>query len=304
MSENSDIQVIKKVEVQVRGKNAMIYLKRQMLDSIFKISMPERRVLWYLLKGYKHNDLSTIQLDATINHREYAALFEITNNQASIEIRKACDAFPDNVIFIPKPEWLGNIISDLDEQILSREELEALSPFAKVNFAETSAFGIRKGESEIIFTRTFLSLLLPVKGDYFTQYRLLAINKAVNSTFVDFYEILRTFLNLGEYDITPNRLINKLLLPATYSSFTQLRRGFLVPAIKKINKITDLIVEVKEFREEREGVKPKNLKVIKLKFKIRLKTEVELTAAGIPLVVLEDAKKVKINQKKLMQSIS
>lgn len=258
---------------RVKHSNSIIYLKNKFLDSICKLSMPERRVLWYYLRTYKYNDLSTVTIDVIVNHGEYAKLFSLSNAQAAHEIRKACDVLPDNCIYQARPEWKDNILDSLEDKILSAEELKSLAPFQKRNIVDTCSFGIRRGESEIIFTTGFLKLLLPVQNDIFTQYRLLQLKGISHSSYVDLYEELKRWIITGSYRTTPIKLINKFGLPETYSSFPQMRRGYLTPALKAINAKTDLNVECVEKRIDPN--KPKS-KVIGLKFKMSRKDNAQL----------------------------
>ena len=81
--------------------------------------MPERRVLWYFLRTYKFNDLSTVCVDVIVKHNEYAKLFNMKTQQASLEIASACASLTHNSLYIPRPEWKGNVLDCLEEKILT-----------------------------------------------------------------------------------------------------------------------------------------------------------------------------------------
>lgn len=254
---------------QIKHANSIIYISNNFLDSIHKFTMPERRVLWYFMRRYKLNDLSTVSVDASIKHGEYAKLFNMSVQQASREISRACKSFTSNVIYRPRPEWKENMQDCFDEKILTTEEIADLLPYETGNIIDTCRFGVRRNESEIIFTNSFLKLILPVSKDIFTQYRLLQAKGLTNALHVALYEEFRRWVTAGKYVVTPTRLINKLQLPSTYSAFTQMRRGFLEPAIKSINKKTDLDVTVEEIRSSEKS----NGKVTNLIFTIKRKPE-------------------------------
>jgi hypothetical protein len=254
----------------VKHLNSIIYISNNFLDSIHKFSMPERRVLWYLLRSYKFNDLSTVTMDLTINHGEYGKLFNISTSQASHELFTACHSFTDNSLYMPRPDWIGNVLDCLDDQILTSQEVSELAPFKTCNIVEACDFGIRKNESDILFTRSFMKIILPIKDDIFTQYRLLQAKGLTNALHVALYEEFRRWITKGVYNSTPTRLINKLQLPATYSSFSQMRRGFLEPALKLINERTDLQIKCVEERLEPDSPRSK---VIGLAFNISKKEE-------------------------------
>ena len=147
--------------------------------------------------------------------------------------------------------------------------MNKLAPFQSGNIVDTCSFGIRRNESEIIFTNGFLKLTLPVKDDIFTQYRLLQAKTIPNSLHVALYEEFRRWVKAGTYIATPTKLINKLQLPHTYSAYSQMRRGFLEPAIKSINEKTDLDIKL---REDRLTDNPKS-KVVNLVFDIKKKAQ-------------------------------
>ncbi|SKA52779.1 RepB family plasmid replication initiator protein [Photobacterium toruni] len=259
-------------------KNSIIYVSNKLLDAIFKMSLSEKRVMWYVLKDYKFNDLSTVSLDGTIKHNVYAKLYNISIQQASKEVRQACLSLPDNSFFVPRPEWDGNILEELDQQIYTKSELNELKAFSKGNVVDVCDYGCRKGESDVYFTRSFLLHAIPVKN-YFTQYRLYEADSLTNANHIALYEELQRWIDTKEgegiYITTPIRLINKLQLPKTYESYPQMRRGFITPAMSNINENTDLNVNVEEVRAD---PKNKRSKVIKLYFHYSKKKKSELVA--------------------------
>lgn len=262
--------VLDKKFVAVKHANSIIYISNNFLDSIHKFSMAERRVLWYFLRTYKFNDLSSISVDVVIKHNEYASLFNIHTQQAGFEIAAACKSLTNNSWYIPRPEWKGNILDCLENKILSKEEMTNLEAFESGNIVDRCKFGVRNNESEVYFTNGFLELILPIKNDIFTQYRLLQAKQITNASHIALYEEFRRWVKAGSYIVTPTKLINKLQLPHTYSAYSQMRRGFLTPAISAINGKTDLDIELKE---ERLNPDNKLSKVVTLIFKINKKAE-------------------------------
>lgn len=258
-NEDASEEVVLKPVLPERNQS-MIYVSNQLLDSIIKMTLSEKRVMWYVLRRYKLSDYKTIPLDFTIKHSKYAEIFNLSKQQAVNEIRKACDTIVDNNYYVPRPEWDGNVLSELDNDIYTKDELKTLKAFTKGNIAERCDFGIRRGESQVIFTRSFLEHAIPIKK-YFTQYRLYEADCLNNANHIALFEELQRYFcqktNTGLYETNPTRLINKLLLPKTYSKFTQMRRGFLIPAIAAINEKTPLTVSMKEIREEESNPKSK-----------------------------------------------
>jgi len=264
MINNSKEKIEKSV---IKNSNSIIYISNNFIDSVHKFSMSEQRILWYFLRFYKFNKLSTVSLDMVIKHNEYAILFNMSTQQAAGEIASACLSLTKNMLYIPRPEWENNVIDCLEEKILTRDELDKLLSFQASNIVDTCKFGIRRNESEIMFTSGFLKLILPLKNDIFTQYRLLQAKSIPNALHVALYEEFRRWVKAGFYKITPIRLINKLQLPHTYELYSQMRRGFIEPAIKSINNKTDLNIKLKEQR-----INPENphSKVINLIFSIEV----------------------------------
>ncbi|WP_413694454.1 RepB family plasmid replication initiator protein [Psychromonas sp. KJ10-2] len=115
----------------VKGKtsNPIIYIKNQFIDSICKLSIGERRIIWFWLEAYKFDSVHTLTRDVIIDHGEYARTFQLTASHAAKEIRTALSAFPDNTVYEARPEWIDNVISCLDEKILSEDDLLSLAPF-------------------------------------------------------------------------------------------------------------------------------------------------------------------------------
>ena len=213
-------------------------------------------------------------MDLNVKHSEYAKIYGISTQQAAREIRKACLSLPDNSYFQLRADWDGNVLSELDNKIFTKSELSELTAFKKGNIVQDCSFGIRRGESEITFTKSFIAHALPVK-DYFTQYRLYQADSLTNENHIGLYEELQRWFdiksNSGLYITTPNRLINKLLLPSTYEKYAQMRRGFIDPALKNINKNTNLHVDLVEERVD--PTKPKS-KIKRLLFNITEKKAV------------------------------
>ena len=240
--------------------HSIIYISNKLLDTVFKMTLSEKRVMWFFLKDYKFSDLSTVSLDTQISHSEYAKLYNVSLNQACIEIRKACKSLPNNTYFALRPDWDNNILADFDERIFTREELLGYSAFTTGNVVDVCHFGIKRGVSEIHFTRSFLLHALPVKN-YFTQYRLYQANSLNNANHIALYEEIQRWFsnkdNEGVFITTPTRLINKLMLPTTYEKYPQMRRGFIEPALKNINENTNLNVILKEERENPESKRSK-----------------------------------------------
>ena len=223
----------------VKNSNALIYMTNHFLDAVYSMSLPERRVLWYVLRNYKLGNISKINVDQYINHREYADLYNISVKQASREVHRACDTMAGNGLYIPRPDRDSNALSILDNELLTLKEINELKAFQKIVFAESSDFAINKGESLILFTKSFLKFLIPNKN-YFTQYRLFTAKRIVNPKHITFFDLMKRWVVKGRYECTPTYLINKLQL--TYPDYSQMKRGFLMPALKKINKESDLYV--------------------------------------------------------------
>lgn len=254
------LQIIDKRQLADLRKSSTIFISNKLLAAIFKMSLPERRVLWFVIRDYDPEENKVITVDNQINHREYADLYQISIQQASREIGQACNSLPENAFFIPRPEWENNILEELDQRIFTREELTAYKPFSKGNMVESCDFGIKVGMSQVIFTKTFLALTLPVKN-YMTQYRLYDADCLSNASHIALYEDLKLrysdALEQGVVssdgsplcvEVTPNYLATKLLLPKSYEQYAQMRRGFIAPALKAINKNTDITVELQEIR--------------------------------------------------------
>ena len=232
------------------------------------MTLPEKRVLWYFLKDYKFGKHSTIALDTSISHREYARMYKLSSQQAAIEISKACYSLPDNTYYVPRPEWDGNVLTELDDKIFTTAELSKLKAFRKGNVVDSCDFGIERGVSKVTFAQGFIKHAIPL-SNYFTQYRLYAADSLTVANHIALYEELQRWFdkknNGGVYITNPTRLINKLGLPQTYEKYPQMRRGFITPALKSINEKTDLIVDLKEYRENPDNPRSK---VTRLEFVI------------------------------------
>lgn len=237
-----------------KSERSMIYVANKLLDCVYRMSLPERRILWMIVKDYELNKSKTLNVHNVISHREYAELYGISPNQACKEISEACRTFVHNNYFIHRPEWDENALDGLDLDILTEDEIKALKGFQTGNFVDHCKYSVGRGVSEVVLARGFIDLMMPVGGKLFTQYRLFNAKSLNHATHVALYELLKRWYvdtdGRGYFKTTPFRLINSLGLPKSYKAYTQMRRGFLTPALAAIEEKTDLTVELEEVREE------------------------------------------------------
>lgn len=245
-----------------------VAVSNNLLDTLYKLSLPEQRIMWYVMRNYNIGD--DFEPHCYVYHNEYASLFSMSASQAALEVSRACIRLTNNSVFVPQPQNDQNIDTTLAKKIFSKEEMAELKPFRIVNFVESCDYGIAHNTSRVILTNSMLRLLIPLK-EYFTKVHIYDVKHLSNANHVGLYQRLKRWINKGKYVTSPTRLANDMLLPKTYEAYSQMRRGFLTPAIEKINERTDINIHMDEIREDDNDPRSK---VVELKFTISRKEEV------------------------------
>lgn len=203
-----------------KNKKNLIVQSNEITEAAYYLSLQAKRVIWICL--------SQIRRDAehdgsfVVHVSDYQKLFNVSGPVASLDVKQALSEISKSTVtFHPK--------------VGEYEEIER--PW----LSETA---VKRGRGS--YRVEFNSKLMPyVQGlsEQFTSFYLAECGKINNSRTIRLYESLCQFRSSGVWAVTPGWLSERYQLPKSQQeNFAEMKRGFIEPAIKRINKETPLMV--------------------------------------------------------------
>lgn len=216
----------------------------RMIESIYSLSAIEQKLILSLCSKISSNDNVFNDFKMTVN--EFANFLGIDNSEYNFNrtVKKKCEDLASKTITInngtqKKPDWLI------------------------FNWFNYIRYESGKGVVSMKFHEKLEPYLLNIQEAY-TKYRLgYVMNFKCEHTF-RIYELLKEYEKIGERTLPVEEL--KLMMfsekGSTYSKYSHFKARVILPAIREINKYSDLEVEL--IAEEKEAKK-----VVGLVFSIR-----------------------------------
>ena len=112
---------------------------------------------------------------------------------------------------------------------------------------DTAEISENSGEVDVVLSESLRPLLLDIRGN-FVKYNLINILVLHSKYSVRLYEIFKSYLWLGKYEIDIEEF-RKILNIKGYNDYTELKRKVILPSIKEINKYTDLDIKFEAFKK-------------------------------------------------------
>ncbi len=193
----------------------------------FDLSLVEQRIVLYIVSKIKPGDTEFRTVSMSI--REFCAVTGIEYQQNLSQLKDNIKALADKSIWFQRP---GTKTKTLIRWI-EKPELEE----------DTDTVRIRL-DSDL------MPYLLQLKSN-FTEYELLNILALRSKYSVRLYELLKSYLHIGHYEITIEQLRDYLRITDGYEETKYFNRDVVAPAVSEINEYTDIEIEYQYMKKGR-----------------------------------------------------
>jgi len=242
-------------------KNALIVKSNALIQTSYRLSTNEQRIILACISQVRRDEPITDKKMYTISAAEFSALCGTNHASAYRDLESAALALVDRKVKITqRPNGQGRL-----------EETLVATWVQSVKYSKGS------GLVRLRFNHDLLPYLTELNKN-FTAYSLTNIAKMSSSYGVRIYELLLQWLNTGEREISVTWLRETLVLNGKYKQIGDFKKRVLDPAMRDINKHSDIWIEITQRKTGR--------KVTHIKFKFGLKKaqvqkRVKLTKAHI-----------------------
>jgi len=240
--------------------NSLIIKKsNRFVEGIYNVNLWEMRVILIMLSLIKREDKDFQEY--TLDLKRIKKEFGLDNDGSAYQrIKEACD------------DLLG-------KQMIIRTKLEdGTMEESKINLITDYTRNLdKKTYIKISFHPKMKPYLLQLKTE-FLKYDLKDIIKLPTPYAIRIYELTKQYQTIGKRIISLAEIKKMLMIADKYKQYSHLRTRILEPAVKQINKHTDIQLSFKEIKEGR--------KVAKVEFTIRAKDADKV----LPTIVQEQSK--------------
>lgn len=248
MDYNQQIEILTKRNYLVVKGNELIQKSR------FELSLPEQKTIAFIcsmIKPIEHKekiDNIEYQLEYKFNIRDYCKICGISYDSGKnySEVKSTLKKLSDKSMWLEKD----------NEEVLCRW-------LSKVWTNK------RSGIARVRLDEDLVPYLFDL-GQKFTQYQLYNILAMKSAFSVRIYELMKSysFQKTKIFDLDELKILLCVQNVKSYKDFSLFRAKVLEKAKEEINKLTDINIEFEAIKNGR--------KVIKIKFKITMKTSIEL----------------------------
>ena len=185
----------------------------------FDLTLVEQRIVLYIVSKIKPGDTEFRTVSMSI--KEFCAVTGIAYQQNLSQLKDNVKELADKSIWFQRP---GTKTKTLIRWI-EKPELEEDSDIIRIRL-----------DSDL------MPYLLQLRSN-FTEYQLLNILALRSRHSVLLYELLKSYLHIGYYEISLEQLRDYLRLTDGYEETKYFNRDVVVPAVSEINEYTDIEVE-------------------------------------------------------------
>lgn len=197
----------------------------------YQLSLSEQRAICYICSLIKpQTSDGTYQLEYKFKIKDYA---------------EVCGIDDDNGVLYEKTREMLKELRDKSFYLMQENGTEVLvSWIAKVWATK------RSGTVKVRLDEDMIPFLFDLQKK-FTAYGLINILKMKSRHSIRLYELLRSYAYQREKTFEVEELKHLLMVDdrESYSNYNLFKNRVLTPALKEINNLTDLDVELKEFRQ-------------------------------------------------------
>lgn len=196
-------------------------------EAAYYLPLQAKRVLWLcLIQSYNRKDSQPLDPEFVVRVADYQELFGVSQDQAGKDVRLGADQLISSAITF--------YFADGEFETIKRPWL-----------AES---GARRGRGQWVLTfNDRIMKFIQGLTDQFTTYSIFDCGKLTNVRAIRLYESLCQFRSSGIWVIPAKQLAAKLELPPTQrANMAEMKRGFLVPSLRRINETTPITAEYSE----------------------------------------------------------
>lgn len=207
-------------ELVKTAKKSLVVQSNEITEAAYYLSLKAKRVLWICLSQINRDTAHDGAF--TVNVSDYQNLFGVSGPTASADVKTGLKEISKNtVVFYPK---------DGEHEEIERPWL-----------AET-ALKRGKGTYRVEFNQKLMPYVNSLT-EQFTSFYLHECGRINNARTIRLYESLCQFRSSGVWAVSPDWLSERYQLPSSQqNNFAEMKRSFIEPAVKRINKETPLNV--------------------------------------------------------------
>ena len=191
----------------------------------FDLSLVEQRIVLYIVSKIKPGDTEFRTVSMSI--REFCAVTGIAYQQNLSQLKDNIQSLADKSIWFKRPGTRRKTLI----RWIEKPELDE----------DTDTVYIRL-DSDL------MPYLLQLRSN-FTEYELLNILALRSKYSVRLYELLKSYLHVGQHDIAIEHLKDYLRIIDGYEQTKYFNRDVVVPAVAEINDYTDIEVEYRYIKK-------------------------------------------------------
>lgn len=244
------------------NKQLVVTQSNQIVNAAYKLTLNEQRAMLLILsKIDSKNSDYTHKSEFTITAKEFAQTFGTPLKSTYLYLVDIGDHLMKRQLVLP---------------------IDGKKHYIRTNWVSDVEYNEGKGSITINLARKMIPLLTQLKAN-FTSYHLVHTAKFKHSYSHRIYQLLIQWKSVGKVKVDLEGFKQRLMLPSSYDEYKLLKAKILIPALKEINKHSDLAVELSQIKEAR--------KVIALEFVFRFKS----TTRRIPV---KHSKSAQVTSKK------
>lgn len=213
-------------------KKISVTQSNELTEATYSLDLQSKRLIWLcLMQRYHQKEINNLNPLFTISVKDYAETFGVAAHTASKDVRKAIEGLSEKAITFH--------IHDEHFEVVKRPWLAEAG--AKSGW----------GEWSIEFNQKIMPFIAGLTSR-FTTYDLYDCGKLKSVNTIRLYECLCQYRSTGVFTASHEWLVERFELPKSQANNrAELRRAFIEPSIKNINKNTMLNVSYSENSEGR-----------------------------------------------------
>lgn len=204
---------------QPNKKNIVVSQSNELTEAAYYLPLHGKRVLWMCLASIppftnEHDGIFTIPV------AKYSQLFGVSLDTAGKNVKQGVTDLLSNPVWFYRPE------DDVEEEGLP--------------WLYKAGSRAKKGVWQIRIHPEVMPYVVGLKNQY-TSYNIVRCGELKNTRHIRLYESLSQFKKSGYWTVDPEWLCERFKLPNTQrNNIAEMKRRFLDPALKIINKVTPL----------------------------------------------------------------
>lgn len=212
----------------------LVVQSNRLIEASYRLSLTEQQlVLYALVQGREDDNLLPKNETITIDAKQFAAKFNISDKHVYEMLKEASDRLFDR--------WIR--IEDIHPKT-------GLPRVVKTRWVSDVAYVDGAGLVEFTFAKKVLPYISRLEKEY-TSYRLEKIGRMNSAHAVRLYELLVQYLTAGKRTFDIDELKAALGIPGEYAAIKDFKLRVIDPAIKQINEHTDIKVKYEQKRTGR-----------------------------------------------------